>query len=372
MAFKKAVKTKAKLRVALAGVSGAGKTYSALTMAKALGGRVALIDSERSSALLYADKFEFDHMDLSDHGIDRYKSAIREAAAYDVLIIDSLSHEWAGRGGALEEVDRKKGAGNSFAAWNGVSQKHAGLLDDILLHPGHVIVTMRKKSAFVLETVNGKQVPRKVGMEVVQRDGIEFEFTVLLSMEREGQVLIEKSRCSALEEMGALRREDLAKAGDTLREWLATGVDAPAKDLVDREAGVLRGLIQVAASRAELDALTERLKALPETERDVLRPLFQTRLGEVTLGAAPARPTPPNVIDSTATVEPSERTVLEAAVATANSEAELTALVERITRLAASDKAKVRAAWGARRDELRNAALAMAAVVPEQTEAVPS
>ena len=83
MGFTKAVKTKAKLRVALAGVSGAGKTYSALMMAKALGGRVALIDSERSSALLYADKFEFDHMDLSDHGIDRYKAAIREAAAYD-------------------------------------------------------------------------------------------------------------------------------------------------------------------------------------------------------------------------------------------------------------------------------------------------
>jgi hypothetical protein len=310
MAFKKAVKTKAKLRVALAGVSGAGKTYSALIMAKALGGRVALIDSERSSALLYADKFEFDHMDLSDHGIDRYKSAIREAAAYDVLIIDSLSHEWAGRGGALEEVDRKKGAGNSFAAWNGVSQKHAGLLDDILLHPGHVIVTMRKKSAYVLETVNGKQVPRKVGMEVVQRDGIEFEFTVLLSMEREGQVLIEKSRCSALEEMGALRREDLAKAGDTLREWLATGVDAP------------------------------------------------------------ARPTPPNVIDSVAVPDSSERTALEAAVAAATSEVELTALVERITRLGAADKAKVRAAWGARRDELRNAALAVASDMSRASLAV--
>lgn len=286
MAFQKAVKTKAKLRVALAGVSGAGKTYSALTMAKALGGKVAVIDSERSSALLYADKFDFDHMDLSDHGIDRYKAAIREAAAYDVLIIDSLSHEWAGRGGALEEVDRKKGAGNSFAAWNGVSQKHAGLLDDILMHPGHVIVTMRKKSAFVLETVNGKQVPRKVGMEVVQRDGIEFEFTVLLSLERDGQILIEKSRCSALEEMGALRRDDIVKAGETLREWLASGVDAPKKDPLEREVGLLRGLIETATARADLDALTERLKALPTADRDALRPVFTARMADVTKGAA--------------------------------------------------------------------------------------
>jgi hypothetical protein len=85
----------------------------------------------------------------------------------------------------------------------------------------------------------------------------------------------------------------------------------------------------------------------------------------------PPRHTPPNFIDSTATIESSERTALEAAVATANTEAELTALVERITRLAAADKAKVRAAWGARRDELRNAALALAAA-PVQSEAVPS
>lgn len=289
MGFTKAVKTKAKLRVALAGVSGAGKTYSALTMAKALGGRVALIDSERSSALLYADKFEFDHMDLSDHGIDRYKAAIREAAAYDVLIIDSLSHEWAGRGGALEEVDRKKGAGNSFAAWNGVSQKHAGLLDDILMHPGHVIVTMRKKSEFVLETVNGKQVPRKIGMAVVQREGIEFEFTVLLSMEREGQVLIEKSRCSALEEMGALRREDLAKAGETLREWLATGVEAPAPkaDPVASEAVAILMRAAACSTLSDLEELRPRYEALKGTSEFArVGSELAKRKAELTRGAA--------------------------------------------------------------------------------------
>lgn len=294
MGFTKAVKTKAKLRVALAGVSGAGKTYSALMMAKALGGRVALIDSERSSALLYADKFEFDHMDLSDHGIDRYKAAIREAAAYDVLIIDSLSHEWAGRGGALEEVDRKKGAGNSFAAWNGVSQKHAGLLDDILMHPGHVIVTMRKKSEFVLETVNGKQVPRKIGMAVVQREGIEFEFTVLLSMEREGQVLIEKSRCSALEEMGALRREDLAKAGETLREWLSTGVEAPKPASIDPAdpVSIEAEAVIAAASRlpdmAAYEAHRPKVDALKPFAREYARAVeaMKARKAELTRGAA--------------------------------------------------------------------------------------
>lgn len=318
MGFTKAVKTKAKLRVALAGVSGAGKTYSALMMAKALGGKVALIDSERSSALLYADKFEFDHMDLSDHGIDRYKAAIREAAAYDVLIIDSLSHEWAGRGGALEEVDRKKGSGNSFAAWNGVSQKHAGLLDDILLHPGHVIVTMRKKSEFVLETVNGKQVPRKIGMAVVQRDGIEFEFTVLLSMERDGAVLIEKSRCSALEEMGALRREDLTKAGETLRAWLDTGVEPAAKptpDEVTKEFGLIRGLALTAKSAADIEALRPRFAALQAiASKDECAALGAELVARKATLMKP-RPTPPSSLVSEPPDVAEQRQIREAEMA---------------------------------------------------------
>ena len=104
---------------------------------------------------------------------------------------------------------------------------------------------------------------------------------------------------------------------------------------------------------------------------DILLGVYETDELAEARDVTPPRPTPPNVIDSTATVESSERTALEAAVAAANSEAELTALVERITRLAAADKAKVRAAWGARRDELRNAALALAAA-PVQSEAVPS
>lgn len=304
MAFQRAVKTKAKLRIALAGVSGAGKTYSALMMAKALGGRVALIDSERASALLYADKFEFDHQDLSDHGIDRYKAAIREAAAYDVLIIDSLSHEWAGRGGALEEVDRKKSAGNSFAAWNGVSQKHAGLLDDILMHPGHVIVTMRKKSAFVLETVNGKQVPRKVGMEVVQREGIEFEFTVLLSMEKDGAVLVEKSRCSAIDEMGALRREDLLSAGETLRAWLATGEEAApiAKpvDELEKRKGIALARLETSVTESELNAVwSELVGKMPKSDQDELTPPFKARRAAIRESTRKPNPTPPSAVEVT-------------------------------------------------------------------------
>jgi len=234
MAFQRAEKRKAKLRLALTGVSGAGKTYSALLMAKQLGKKVAVIDSERGSASLYADRFEFDSQDLTMHSVEMYRRAIKEAGAagYDVLVVDSLSHEWAGRGGVLESVDAKKEK-STFNAWNGPSQAHASLVDDLLLFPGHVIVTMRSKTEYVLEEYvkDGRkvQVPKKVGLAPVQREGVEYEFTVLLSLDKSGSVTVEKSRCSAVEEKGStLRREDLGDVAETLKAWLESGVEAPA------------------------------------------------------------------------------------------------------------------------------------------------
>lgn len=282
--FQRAEKKKAKLRVALAGVSGAGKTYSALVLAKALGGKWALIDSERSSALLYADIFEFDHLDLSNHAIGQYKQALKDAAAakYDGVIIDSLSHEWAGRGGALESVDRKMagGSGNKFTAWNGVSQDHQGLLDDILTYPGHVIATLRKKTEYVLETnAKGQQVPRKVGLAPVQRDGIEYEFTAMLGIEQGGAVIVEKSRCPALSDLGeALRRDDIEKAGVVLRDWLASGKDEPPPtDALDREKALLRASLEAARCKKDVDDLAKRFNALPDADKAELRPVFSAR-----------------------------------------------------------------------------------------------
>lgn len=305
--FAKAEKTKAKLRIALAGVSGAGKTFSALVLAKALGGKVALIDSERSSAQLYADLFDFDHLDLSDHAIGKYKAAIKDAAAskYDVLIIDSLSHEWAGRGGALEAVDRKMTVPgqNKFTAWNGVSQEHQGLLDDILAFPGHVIVTMRKKTEYVLETNDkGKQVPRKIGLAPVQREGIEYEFTAMLSLELGGAVIVEKSRCPALEDLGgALRRDEIEKAGVTLRDWLATGKEAaPPKpkepDPLEKELRILPALFETTPTEAEMDLLWPRVQAFKGTEPyDGLVKLFRARKTAIkaVLTTQKPNPTPP-------------------------------------------------------------------------------
>ena len=127
LAFQKATKRQAKLRMALIGPSGSGKTFTALTLATALGKRVGVIDTEHGSASKYADRFAFDCLNLTSFSPGTYVEAIAAAAAagFDVLIIDSLSHAWSGKDGALEQVDKKAAAsrsGNSFTAWRDVKR----------------------------------------------------------------------------------------------------------------------------------------------------------------------------------------------------------------------------------------------------------
>lgn len=232
--FHKATKTKAKARVALVGPSGSGKTYTALLLARGLvgdGGTIAVIDTERASASKYADDVTaFDALDLDHHSPGEYVDAIKDAAreGYDCLVIDSLSHAWNGRGGALEMVDNaaKRSRDNSYVAWRDVTPQHNALVDAILTYPGHVVVTMRAKTEYVLETgKNGKQAPRKVGMAPIQRDGMEYEFDVVGDMDLDHNLMISKSRCSALAD--AVISKPGARVAETLRAWLSDGADAP-------------------------------------------------------------------------------------------------------------------------------------------------
>ena len=117
--FKKATKSQAKLRAAIFGPSGAGKTMSSLRIATGLAGktgRIAVIDTERGSAAKYADLFEFDVAEPADKTIESYVETIQQARGYDVLVIDSLSHAWAE---LLTEIDRLANAkfrGNTWSA----------------------------------------------------------------------------------------------------------------------------------------------------------------------------------------------------------------------------------------------------------------
>jgi len=229
--FTKATRQQARLHLALIGPAGSGKTYTSLRVATALGGRVALIDTERSSACTYAKLFDFDVCALEDHHPQRYIEAIHAAgrAGYDVLVLDSLSHAWNGRSGALELVDRaakRSRSGNSFGAWREVTPLHHRLVDALLSYPGHVIATMRTKMAYVQEKdSNGRTQVRKVGLQPLQRDGLEYEFDIVGDMDTENTLVISKTRCSELR--GAVLHEPGEAFAETLLGWLGEGEPAP-------------------------------------------------------------------------------------------------------------------------------------------------
>lgn len=204
--FQKATRKQSKLRLALVGPSGSGKTFSALSIAKHLGKRIAVIDSERGSARLYAGRAaDFDVLELENYSPRDYYEAIREAEreGYDVIVVDSLTHAWSGKGGALEMVDnaaRRSQSKNSYMAWRDVTPEHNALVDAMVGCKSHIVVTMRVKTEYVLEEdKNGKKTPRKVGLAPIQRDGLEYEFTVVGDLDLEHNLIVSKTRIEALD-----------------------------------------------------------------------------------------------------------------------------------------------------------------------------
>lgn len=230
--FHKATKTQKRLRLSLYGVSGSGKTYTALSLARGLGGKVAVIDTERGSASAYANLFSFDTLEMQPpYTPGAYVNAIKaaEAEGYDICIIDSLTHAWSGQGGALEMVDnaaKRSSSGNSYAAWRDVTPEHNKLIDAIIGSKCHVIATMRSKAEYVLEAgANGKMAPKKKGMAPIQRDGMEYEFDVVAEMTSDNEMVIQKTRCPDL--AGQVIAKPNGATSATLRAWLTDG--APVK-----------------------------------------------------------------------------------------------------------------------------------------------
>ena len=242
--FNKAVKSESKLRMAISGPSGSGKTYTSLAIATALanGGSIAVVDTEHGSASKYADIFEFDvaNMHAPFHP-SKFISAIQEAeqAGYAVVILDSISHAWSGTGGVLDIVDeaaKRSKSGNTYMAWKEGTPVQNQLVDAIVQSGIHVIATMRSKTEYVLvDTGNGKQAPRKVGMAPVQRDQFEYEFDIVLDMDIENNAIVSKTRCPAL--TGKVLAKPGADVADILRSWLA-GDDAHAADGAQRPQAV--------------------------------------------------------------------------------------------------------------------------------------
>lgn len=186
--FKKAIRNRVKLRLAIEGPSGSGKTYSALRIARGLvgdRGKIAVIDTENNSASLYSDLTDFDVCTLEPpFRPERYVEAIHaaEAAGYDVLVIDSTSHEWVAAGGCLEINDAA--GGNKFNNWTKTKSRHQQFIDAIVFSPIHIIATIRSKEKY--EQANndkGKPVIEKLGEAPEQQKGIAYEFTAVLTMD---------------------------------------------------------------------------------------------------------------------------------------------------------------------------------------------
>lgn len=227
MKFQKATRKQAKLRLALTGPSGSGKTYSALLMASGMGGKIAVIDTERSSASLYSHLVEFDALDLAPpYTPERFIQAIEaaEEAGYDILVVDSITHEWSGVGGCLELVDevaRSKYKGNSWSAWNDITPRHRSFLDKMMASNLHIIATMRSKTDTAQVDEGGRKRVVKLGMKSEQRDGAEYEFTIVLDLVHDGHFATASKDRTGL--FAGDPKPISAETGQRVIDWLNSG-----------------------------------------------------------------------------------------------------------------------------------------------------
>jgi hypothetical protein len=233
---RKATKSRVKLKMAIQGPSGSGKTEGALALAKHLvpNGRVLLIDTENESASLYANRYDFDTISLTaPYTSERYKQAMQVAAEhkYDVLIVDSLSQQWDGEGGILrrkESLDRTPNS-NSFTNWAKFTPEHTAFVEFIKQIPIHTIATVRTKQDYVIEeNERGKKTPRKIGMAPIQRDGMEYEFTLVFDVSMGHMAMPSKNRTTLFGDGDAVDLTD-PKIAISLRQWLEDGEEVPAR-----------------------------------------------------------------------------------------------------------------------------------------------
>lgn len=233
MQFKKATREAIKLKLGVSGLSGSGKTMGSLLIARGLvgpQGKIAVIDTEQGKSALYADHQVTGHIEYDVLSIDapftthKYIQAIDLAikANYDVIIIDSITHEWDGQGGIKDQKDAIDArGGNQFTNWGKVTPLHDKFVNTILTAPIHIISTMRSKSDVVMEQNDkGKQAPKKVGLKAVQRDGLEYEFDLIFDMAHNKTFSVTKDRTGLFDNRIEMLSE---KVGEELKAWLSTG-----------------------------------------------------------------------------------------------------------------------------------------------------
>lgn len=225
MPLHRAERRRSKLRGWLSGTSSSGKTYTALTLFKGFGGKTALIDTENGRGELYGGKFDYDVLTLEKpYTPERYIEAIREveAAGYQNLVIDSISHEWI----ELLEIKGKldERGGNSFTNWNHPTRRHNALMEAINSSPLHVISTSRVKRKHIMDTDDkGKTKVRLVGLDDVQRDGSEYDQSFEFRLDPDHTATALKDNTGLF--LGHDPRILMEADGKAISEWLNTGAE---------------------------------------------------------------------------------------------------------------------------------------------------
>lgn len=256
-------KKQAKIKLALQGCSGAGKTYSALLLAYGLCGdwtKIAIIDSENGSADLYASLGNYNVLSLQDNFTpETYMEAIGicEDAGMEVIIIDSISQCWDN---LLEYHANLQG--NSFTNWQKVTPRINAFMQKILQSEKHVICTMRCKQDYVLNEKNGKLVPEKVGLKAVMRDGIDYEFTIVFDITMKHQAIASKDRTNLF--MGKPDFTITPTTGQIILDWCNDGVNVE----------MIRQQINTAKSIEELTAIYHKY---PEWYQQLTSDFMQKR-----------------------------------------------------------------------------------------------
>lgn len=244
--LKIAQRKKAKLKLGMSAPSGGGKTLGALLIAYGLmkekypklkeseiWSKVAIIDSENGSGELYVGK-EIGNIRIGEYNAitltppfeaDKYSQAIElcQEAGMEVAIIDSTTHLWAGQGGLLEQQGNiAKRTGNSYTAWRDVTPQHNRFIDKMLQSDLHIIATMRSKTDYVQEkdSNTGKTVVRKVGLNPIQKDGMEFEFTSFLEIDAEHNAFGSKDRTGIVDQKYFMITPEI---GREFMRWLESG-----------------------------------------------------------------------------------------------------------------------------------------------------
>lgn len=249
LVFKKAERKQVRIKVGLAGPAGSGKTLSSLLMAygivraefpnisdEEVWSKIVVIDTENGSGSLYVGNQvgpttigAYNTIDLTppfDPQVFTDAIHMAESHGMDVVIIDSLSHAWAGSGGALDIQGKAAERTSSWAAWRTVTPLHNKLVDAMLQSPCHVIANMRAKMEYQQTEENGKKAVKAIGMGVVMRDGIEYEFTVSFMLDYNHVASATKDRTGIFD--GKYFTID-ANTGKRMYEWLSSGAPAVEK-----------------------------------------------------------------------------------------------------------------------------------------------